>query len=104
MDIDAQAVKSAADNAARNTTAARFYLPDGLPQAQYAVVIANILSNPLKVLAPMLAARVRPHGQIVLSGILAEQAEEMRALYGEWFAMHPAILDEGWACLTGEKR
>ena len=104
VDIDSQAVQSASDNAARNTSSVRFYLPDALPQAQYAVVIANILSNPLKVLAPMLAARVRPHGQIVLSGILAEQAEEMRALYGEWFTMHPAILDEGWACLSGEKR
>ena len=104
VDIDVQAVQSASDNAARNAAQTQFYLPDALPQAQYAVVIANILSNPLKVLAPMLAARVRPHGQIVLSGILAEQAEEMRAWYGEWFAMHPAILDEGWACLSGEKR
>jgi ribosomal protein L11 methyltransferase len=104
VDIDQQAVQSATDNARRNAAQAQFYLPDALPQAQYAVVIANILSNPLKVLAPMLAARVRPHGQIVLSGILAEQAEDMRALYGEWFAMHPAILDAGWACLSGEKR
>jgi ribosomal protein L11 methyltransferase len=104
VDIDQQAVQSATDNATRNAAHAQFYLPDALPQAQYAVVIANILSNPLKVLAPMLAARVRPHGQIVLSGILAEQAEDMRALYGEWFAMHPAILDAGWACLSGEKR
>jgi ribosomal protein L11 methyltransferase len=104
VDIDAQAVQAARDNAARNQVDARFYLPDALPEAQYAVVIANILSNPLKVLAPLLAARVQPHGQIVLSGILAEQAEEMRALYGAWFDMHPAILEEGWACLSGVRR
>ncbi len=104
VDIDPQAVQAARDNAAANAVAAAFYLPDALPEAQYAVVIANILSNPLKVLAPLLAARVQPHGQIVLSGILAEQAEDMRALYGAWFDMRPAICDEGWACLTGTKR
>ena len=105
VDIDPQAVQAARDNAARNDVQqTHFYLPDAAPEAQYTVVIANILSNPLKVLAPMLAARVRPGGKIVLSGILAAQAEEMRALYGEWFAMLPAILDAGWACLTGVKR
>ena len=104
VDIDPQAVQAARDNAERNAAEAKFYLPEGLPEAQYAVVIANILSNPLKVLAPLLAARVQPHGQIVLSGILAEQAEEMRTLYGEWFDMQPARCEEGWACLNGVKR
>ena len=83
---------------------AQFYLPDAAPGAQYAIVIANILSNPLKVMAPMLAARVQPGGRIVLSGILAEQAEEMRALYGEWFNMHPAVIDDGWTCLSGVRQ
>lgn len=104
IDIDPQAVQSARDNAVRNAVEAQFYLPDAAPGAQYSVVIANILSNPLKVMAPMLAGRVQQGGRIVLSGILAEQAEEMRALYGEWFAMDPAILDEGWACLSGVRR
>ena len=104
VDIDPQAVQAARDNAARNAVAADFYLPDALAEAQYAVVMANILSNPLKVLAPLLAARVLPHGQIVLSGILAEQAQEMRALYGEWFDMQPAVYAEGWACLEGVKK
>jgi ribosomal protein L11 methyltransferase len=103
VDIDPQAVQAARDNAQQNAVEVDFYLPDAIPEAQYAVVIANILSNPLKVLAPLLAARTQPHGQIVLSGILAEQAEEMRALYGAWFDMRPAIIDEGWACLTGMK-
>ena len=104
IDIDPQAVQSARDNAERNQVDAQFYLPDTVPGAQYAVVIANILSNPLKVLAPMLAARVQSGGCIVLSGILAEQAEEMRTLYGEWFVMHPAKIDEGWSCLSGIRR
>ena len=101
VDIDPQAVQSARDNAANNQIAAHFYLPDALAGAQYAIVIANILSNPLKVLAPMLAARTQIGGHIVLSGILAEQAEDMRALYGEWFTMQAAIIDDGWSCLSG---
>lgn len=103
VDIDPQAVQAASDNAARNSVDAGFYLPHAIPEAQYAVVMANILSNPLKILAPLLAARVQARGQIVLSGVLAEQADEMRALYSTWFKMRPAICEAGWACLTGVK-
>lgn len=103
IDIDPQAVQAASDNAARNSVDAGFYLPHAIPEAQYAVVMANILSNPLKILAPLLAARVHAHGQIVLSGILAEQADEMSALYSTWFEMGPALYEAGWACLTGVK-
>ena len=104
IDIDSQAVQAARDNAERNATEVRFYLPERAPEAQYAVVIANILSNPLKMLAPLLAARVQPGGRIALSGILAEQAQMMGTLYGEWFDMHTPEFDEGWACLSGTKR
>jgi len=104
IDIDPQAVQASRDNAERNGVAIRFALPDAAPGAQYDVVIANILSNPLRVLAPALAASVRRGGRIVLSGVLAEQAEEMNGIYGEWFDMAPAHADEGWARLTGVKR
>ena len=104
VDIDPQAVQASQDNAQRNHVTARFALPDAAPRAQYDVVVANILSNPLRVLAPALAASVRPGGRIVLSGVLAEQAKEMNAIYGEWFDMAPAVIDEDWARLTGAKR
>lgn len=104
VDIDAQAVQAARDNAERNQVEVHFYLPAAAAEAQYAIVIANILSNPLKVLAPMLAARVQAGGSIALSGILAEQAAEMQAIYGEWFDMTEPVFDEGWTCLSGSKR
>jgi ribosomal protein L11 methyltransferase len=104
VDIDPQAVQASQDNAARNQVTARFALPDAAPRAEYDVVIANILSNPLRVLAPALAASVKTGGRIVLSGVLAEQAEEMNGIYGAWFDMAPAATDEGWARLTGIKR
>ena len=68
------------------------------------VVVANILANPLILLAPLLAQIVRPHGHIVLSGILKEQAEEVRDTYQQWFDMTIAGEQEGWVLLTGSKR
>ena len=54
-------------------------------------------------LAPALAAYVRDGGRIVLSGVLAEQADEINGIYGEWFDMAPAVTEEGWARLMGTK-
>ena len=79
-------------------------MPDTLPEGQFDVVVANILANPLRMLGEMLAARTRIGGQIVLSGILAEQVDEMNQIYSQWFDMNTAIIESGWACLNGTKR
>ena len=104
IDIDPQAVSAAENNAAENDAPARFFLPDALPAGQYDIVLANILANPLRLLAALLAERTKTGGRIVLSGLLAEQAEELAAIYGQWFDLDPAATDEGWACLSGVKR
>ncbi len=104
IDIDPQAVEAARRNAAANGVEARFCLPDAASDAEYDVVMANILSNPLKVLAPALAARTRRGGRIVLSGVLAHQADEVAACYRTWFDMASPGFDEGWALLTGTRR
>lgn len=104
VDIDEQAIRASNDNAAQNNVDARFYLPDALPQAQFDVVVANILANPLRMLGGLLAERTKQGGRIVLSGILDEQVEEMSGIYAEWFDMVPVQTDEGWACLSGVKR
>ncbi|MDO5357756.1 MAG: 50S ribosomal protein L11 methyltransferase, partial [Conchiformibius sp.] len=104
VDIDEQAIRASNDNAAQNNVNARFYLPDAMPQAQFDVVVANILANPLRMLGSLLAERTKQGGRIVLSGILEEQVEEMSGIYAEWFNMAPAQTDEGWACLSGVKR
>ncbi len=104
VDIDAQAVTASRDNAALNEVAARFCLPGELAPGQYDIVVANILTNPLKGMAPLLAGRVRAGGRLVLSGILAEQADEVMAVYREWFAFDPAVVDEGWVRLAGIKQ
>ena len=68
------------------------------------VVVANILANPLSVLAPLLARLTLAGGQVVLSGILLTQADEVRAAYRPWFDMHTAELDDEWVLLAGKKR
>ena len=104
VDIDEQAIRASNDNAAQNDVQAHFYLPDGLPQGQFDVVVANILANPLRMLGEMLAARTKQGGRIVLSGLLAEQSEELGEIYSQWFNIEPAETEEGWARLSGVKR
>ena len=104
VDIDKQAIRASHDNATQNQVNIEVYLPDAQPEGQFDVVVANILANPLRMLGQMLAGRVKTDGQIVLSGILAEQIEEISALYQQWFDMKPATIQDGWACLFGTKR
>ncbi|BEV72043.1 MULTISPECIES: 50S ribosomal protein L11 methyltransferase [unclassified Paludibacterium] len=104
VDIDPQAVRSSRDNAAQNGVSARFCLPDDTPAVQVDVLLANILANPLRMLGGMLANHVKTGGRIVLSGILAEQADELSAIYAGWFDMDPPVFDEGWTRLTGTRR
>ncbi len=104
IDIDAQAVQSSRDNAVQNACiASQWALPD-VALSTYDVVVANILTNPLKVLAPLLCGAVASGGSIVLSGVLARQADEVLAVYREWV---PNIAvwktHEGWVCLAGQR-
>jgi ribosomal protein L11 methyltransferase len=104
IDVDAQAVQASHDNAAANQVTAQFYLPDAAATPQADIVVANILTNPLKMLAPLLAGATRQGGRIVLSGILAEQAEDVMKIYAQWFEFEPPVIEDGWACLSGVKR
>lgn len=58
-DIDPQAIEAADYNAEVNRADASFYLPKDMPDEKFDVVVANILSNPLRLLAPALLARVK---------------------------------------------
>uniref|UniRef100_UPI003341D449 50S ribosomal protein L11 methyltransferase n=1 Tax=Castellaniella defragrans TaxID=75697 RepID=UPI003341D449 len=101
VDIDEQAVLATARNAAANHVQVEAWLPDELPDGRSRIVVANILSNPLKVLAPMLADRVEPGGCLVLSGVLERQADEVAAAYAPWVALRVWRARDGWVCLAG---
>ena len=106
-DIDPQAVEAAVDNAKANDAPATFVLPKDMPEGTFDIVVANILSNPLKLLAPALLARVKPQGHLVLSGVLARQAQEVIDVYKEH---DPSVKlsvwkeKEGWVCIAGQKQ
>ncbi len=105
-DIDPQAVEAAQINSEANDAPARFVLPEGMPEGQFDVVVANILSNPLKFLAPALLARVKEGGSLVLSGILARQAEEVIEVYrGHDPRVKLSVWkeQEGWVCIAGRR-
>lgn len=103
VDIDEQAVEATRDNARVNCVTVDAMLPDALLEGTFDVVVANILSNPLKVLAPMLAARVCTGGHLILSGVLERQADEVSQAYAPWLKMHTWQARDGWVCLTGVK-
>jgi ribosomal protein L11 methyltransferase len=110
VDIDPQAIESANDNAARNHCEIDFYLPNDFAaaaKAQHAtgkfdIVVANILSSPLKVMAPMLAGRVAPAGSLILSGVLARQAEEVAEAYAPYIKLGVWAEQDGWVALHGQ--
>ena len=109
VDIDPQAIESARENAARNNCEIDYYLPDDFAvsaKAQHAsgrfdTVVANILSSPLKLMAPMLAGRVAPGGALILSGVLARQAEEVAAAYAPFIKLGVWAEQDGWVALHG---
>jgi len=105
IDIDPQAVIASCDNAAANDVRyAEFYQPHNAPQNSYDLVVANILTNPLCILAPLLANAAREGGRIVLSGILEQQAQDVITIYRQWFDLDAPIFEDGWSCLSGRKR
>jgi ribosomal protein L11 methyltransferase len=97
---------AARSNAEINNTIIQFVLPnDNAPElaaeTKYDIVMANILANPLQVLAPALVNKIRPGGQIVLSGVLARQADEVIATYSQWLKLSVWKENDGWVCLHG---
>jgi ribosomal protein L11 methyltransferase len=101
VDIDLQAVTAARNNAERNTVSARFDDSARPLAGQFDIVVANILANPLKALAPAITAHVRRGGRLALSGILLEQAEDLIAIYAPYLPLSIADSREGWVCLAG---
>ncbi|MCA7972793.1 MULTISPECIES: 50S ribosomal protein L11 methyltransferase [Burkholderia] len=104
IDIDPQAVESARQNSERNRAEVTYGLPDACPDGEFDIVVANILSNPLKLMASMLASKVKPGGRIALSGVLARQADEVAAVYARYVDISVWREHEGWVCLAGTRR
>lgn len=108
VDNDPQAITATQDNARRNRIpegVIECYLPEDLPTELASrtadILVANILAEPLMQLADRFAGLLRAQGQIVLSGLLAEQADSLLEHYAESFDMDAATLSGDWARLNG---
>lgn len=99
VDIDEAAVQSTQLNAQANAVTLVAGLPD-LASGTYDLVLANILATPLKVLAPLLCAHVKPGGYLVLAGILARQSEELTAAYAPYCQLAVCDSEDGWVLMT----
>ena len=106
IDIDPQALQATRENALRNQVSERVeaYLPEHAPSQQFDVVLANILAAPLRELKEIIAGYCHSGGQIILSGILVEQAEEIANLYSEFFVIGHIAHSGEWASINGTKR
>jgi ribosomal protein L11 methyltransferase len=99
VDIDEAAVRSTEDNARANEVQLSAGLPDKA-HGRYDTVLANILATPLKVLAPLLCGHVAPGGALVLAGILARQADELKAAYAPYCGLAVSDEEDGWILMT----
>ena len=104
VDIDAQAIIASRYNAEQNQVSINFVDASAFTHQVFDVVVANILSSALMVLAPVLAKYCKVGGKLALSGILAEQQPALIARYSEWFNMEAPTQKDAWILLTGTKR
>ncbi|TWX46376.1 50S ribosomal protein L11 methyltransferase [Colwellia hornerae] len=105
IDIDPQALQASKANAERNGIADRLalFLPKDQPSFKADVVVANILAGPLRELAPTIIEFVAPNGQLALSGVLEEQANELQNIYSQWCEMDAIAVQDEWVRLSGKK-
>lgn len=103
IDIDEKAVEAARDNAARNRVTMRLQ-HSAVPLGEtFDLVVANILTNPLCVLAPAIAARVAPGGRVALSGVLETQAQQVIDAWAPYLGLEVGATAEGWVRLEGRR-
>jgi ribosomal protein L11 methyltransferase len=102
VDIDEAAVQSTRVNATANQVSLHAGLPDQVSSEprSYAVVLANILATPLKVLAPLLTGHVASNGHLVLAGILERQEDELKAAYAPYVKLEVSDREDGWILMT----
>tara|TARA_B100000029_G_scaffold19177_2_gene19229 strand:+ start:5512 stop:6393 length:882 start_codon:yes stop_codon:yes gene_type:complete len=107
VDNDPQAIAATLDNSYRNNIAEGIitaYLPEALPELSPDILIANILAEPLIDLSLKFAGLVKPGGQIVLSGILEEQATSLLSCYKRSFDLDSPIIENEWVLITGTRK
>ena len=104
VDIDPQALIASKDNALLNNVTIQISASSEPIEINADLIVANILSSALSVLAPALAGYCKPRGMIALSGILEAQESQIKEIYEEWFDIINVTRKEGWICISGLRR
>ena len=103
VDIDPQAIIASKENGALNKCYIDWINTEKDFKFHADLVVANILSSALSVLAPLLASYCLPKGKIALSGILESQESQIKKIYSPWFKFEKTLKSDGWICLSGIK-
>ena len=103
VDIDPLALEAARYNARRNAVALEVADAHRALNADATITVANILANPLRMLAPIITSHTRIPGRIALAGILAEQARDVAHAYAPWARLEIAARDDPWVLLVGNR-
>ena len=103
VDVDPLALEAARYNSTQNGVHLETLDAHATPPFAADITVANILANPLRMLAPLLAKHTRPGGSIALSGILEDQAAAVIATYAPWARLAIAAHDSGWVLLAGRR-
>lgn len=107
-DIDRQSAIIARENAALNGVpqliesihATGFAAKEFAARAPFDLVMANILANPLRALAPAMARHLAPRADVILSGLLpAQTASVVSAYRGQGLALRRRLILDGWCSL-----
>ncbi|NOR20401.1 MAG: 50S ribosomal protein L11 methyltransferase, partial [Xanthomonadales bacterium] len=105
-DIDPQALEATRSNAANNACLDRINvsLPEEISSSRkYDVLVANILSGTLVELGPVIGHLMSAGSRLALSGILANQADQVRSAWSDWATLEVTSQVEDWILLTGQK-
>ena len=103
VDVDPLALEAASYNSKRNGVQLEVRDAQRELAGAFRITIANILANPLRMLAPVIASHTQPHGRIALAGILAEQADDVIGAYAPWAALAVTASDGAWVLVSGER-
>lgn len=105
IDIDPQALTATVANAEKNGVQDKIscFLPEDFGPVEADIVLANILAKPLIQLQPTISALVKNGGQLILSGILNEQAEMVAKAYESLFKIAPPVTQQDWCRLDAKK-
>ncbi|MBE8215855.1 MAG: 50S ribosomal protein L11 methyltransferase [Endozoicomonadaceae bacterium] len=106
IDIDPKALDTSQQNAINNhinTQICEFLTPDKLPKEPVDIIVANILSEPLKQLAPTLMQFLKPKGLLVLSGLLIDHIPDIIEAYQAWVTFDKPVYRHEWVCLISKR-